>query len=143
MVELGTVLEQGITPEDLVLLLEADGRSRGEVKELLANAIATLEENSLNGAGVRLQTDSDGEDLPIVDEVPDGLIELPAAAAKYERSRTTLHSWIRQGRLQPHARLKGPARGGGYLLIPEADVLALIANPPKIGRPRKKGRLLQ
>ena len=85
--------------------------------------------------------------LPDVDEqeiiytedgVPEGLIDLPSAAQKYNCPVGTLQTWVRRGHLKTFGRLKAPARGGGYVLLLEADILDRVTAPVnKGGRPRK------
>ena len=78
------------------------------------------------------------EGLPIFDELPDGLIDVPTASKKYFRSKSTLYQWIQRGYVTVVGRLKAPARGGGYLVIPESEIAAHVAKPVnKGGRPRK------
>ena len=81
-----------------------------------------------------------GSDPDMVYDIsPLGLIDLPTAARKYDLNRTTLNSWVFRGRLQLRGRLKGPAARGGFILIREDDLVALLAMPKsKGGRPRKK-----
>ena len=70
--------------------------------------------------------------------VPRGLIDLPSAAQKYGRPISTLQAWVRRGHLATYGRLKAPARGGGYVLLLEADVIDKTNGPiKKGGRPRK------
>ena len=72
------------------------------------------------------------------DEVPEGLIDLPSAAQKYNCPVGTLQTWVKRGHLKTFGRLKAPARGGGYVLLLEADVLDRATAPlNKGGRPRK------
>ena len=64
----------------------------------------------------------DVEDLPIYDELPEGLIDLPTAAKNTGRSTGTIRMWIRNGRLVAVARLRAGAPGGGYLVVREDDL---------------------
>ena len=71
-------------------------------------------------------------------ELPPGLIDLPSAVRKYGLTSSTVHDWIRHGRIEPQGRLRAPARGGGYLVVREEDLLAYMKAPrDKGGRPRK------
>ena len=112
-----------------------------ELHEFVTTTYADAKLASHNGthaavnAGER-QQDSDG--LPIYDELPAGLIDLPAAAAKYGRSRSTLHRWLNRRYIRLAGRLRAPARGGGYLVLYEEDLRRRLAGPVnKGGRPRK------
>ena len=78
------------------------------------------------------------QELPIYTELPPGMIVLPSAARKYGCSRERVHGWVKRGVLQVHGRLKGAARGGGYLVVIEDDVKHILATiHEKGGRPRK------
>ena len=78
------------------------------------------------------------DDLPIYTELPEGLIDLPSAMRKYGCRRGRLDSWVQRGRLKVYGRLKGAARGGGYVVVSEAELTDRLATVPrKGGRPRK------
>ena len=84
-------------------------------------------------------TSTDGVDgLPIYNSIPDDLITVTDACKKYKRSVTTLRRWWRNGYIQLMGRVRGPAPGGGYLLVSVDEIEAHISNPPyKRGRPPK------
>ena len=72
----------------------------------------------------------------IYTELPPGLIDLPSAAKKYSINRGTIRHWVKRGNVPSQGRLKGAARGGGYLLIREDDLLKYMVGPrDKGGRP--------
>ena len=74
--------------------------------------------------------------VPIYDVLPDGLIDLPSAAAKHGLSRHTLKSWVKRGNIARRGRLKAKAPGGGYLVVAESELLDWINAPKdKGGRP--------
>ena len=76
------------------------------------------------------------EPEPVYDELPPGLIDLPSAAKKYGINRGTIRHWVKRGNVPSQGRLKGAARGGGYLLIREDDLLKYMVGPrDKGGRP--------
>ena len=76
--------------------------------------------------------------LPIYTELPEGLIDLPTATVRYECGRSRLHGWVQRGLLTVQGRLKGAARGGGYLLVSETDLQHILSTiSVKGGRPRK------
>ena len=78
-----------------------------------------------------------GQADAVYDELPEGLIDLPAAAERYGVNRQTIHTWIRTGRLQSKGRLRASARGGGFHLLLESDVRDCAASPrSKGGRPK-------
>ena len=74
-------------------------------------------------------------------ELPEGLIDLPSATRKYNVNPSTLHSWVKKGHVRLRGRLKGPAHGGGFLLVREEDVTAYLTAPRRKGGrpPLKKG----
>ena len=68
-------------------------------------------------------------DRAIYDELPDGLITLPEAARKYGESGVTsrqLHRWVDRERLTHMGYLRGPTPQGGYVLLVEAELAALL-----------------
>ena len=98
------------------------GTPEGEIHQLVTSIAA--EER---GRGVATA----GDDLPVYDVLPDGLIDLPSAAAKYNRSIYTIHGWIRYGRLRVVGRLRAPAARGGYLVVSESDLMRLNTDTPR------------
>ena len=81
------------------------------------------------------------EDDPdtVYDDVPAGLIDLPSARRKYNVAERTIHSWVEKGHVRLRGRLKGPAKGGGYLLVLEDELTAYLTAPRnKGGRPPQK-----
>ena len=78
------------------------------------------------------------DDLPIYTELPDGLIDLPAAMELYGCGRQRLHGWVQRGHLKVHGRLRGAARGGGYIVVSKDELEHRLQTvSPKGGRPRK------
>ena len=62
-------------------------------------------------------------------ELPPGLIDLPSAVRKHGLRSSTVHDWIRQGHVMPQGRFRAPARGGGYLVVREEDLVAYLGLP--------------
>ena len=77
------------------------------------------------------------DDVPIYTELPDGLITVPEAGRKYGISRRTIQGWLRNGKIELRGRLRGSARGGGYMLVNEEEMVAYMNAPRKMGRPAK------
>ena len=74
----------------------------------------------------------------IFDELPEGLITVPALVRQHGVKSATLNKWIKVGKLHCYGRLKGAARGGGFSVVLERAALNLIESPlNKGGRPRK------
>jgi len=69
----------------------------------------------------------------------DGLITTAEAATKYHITCARIHKWIARNKVHPSDRRQpGIGHGGMLLLIPEAEVAELVANPPqRTGRPPK------
>ncbi len=67
-------------------------------------------------------------DRVVYDAVPDGLIDLPTAAARYGVTRNALHKRRSTGSLTTYGRLKGGSPGGGSILLSESEVLKIIAD---------------
>ena len=75
----------------------------------------------------------------VYNDLPPDLIDLPTAAKKYRIRPGTLGSWMRKGNLPSRGRLKGPATGGGYLVICEEELVAYIEAPRnRGGRPPRR-----
>ena len=70
-------------------------------------------------------------------ELPDGLIDVPTAVRKYTLNRGTLRNWLNKGYVKVRGRLKGPATGGGFLVIREKELTDYMAVPRSKGRPKK------
>ena len=112
-------LRSGVTPKELQSMLE-----------LKVSVHETVHQDTL-------------PELPVDDrdtihtELPIGLIDVPSAVKKYKLRPSTIYDWLKKGHLQQHGRLKGPVRGGGFLVIRESELLAYMAAPRgKGGRPR-------
>ena len=108
----------------------AAGVSENEIVSMVATVAADAEQPELPGF--------EDPGLPIYDELPDGLIDLPEAARKYGCSNALLHRWIDRGHLKEQGRLKAPARGGGYIVVYESELKHRLAKTPQIGRPKKR-----
>ena len=76
----------------------------------------------------------DGE--TVFDELPEGMIDLPSAAIEFGISRYTLRGWVEGKHIPVRGRLRGSARGGGFLILSKDDILKLKDSPPKRGRPK-------
>ena len=133
----------GISSEtlDRVSSAIAEALTKGVGAHALHDMVSTVaaeqaaEQVELSGLFLDL---NDQEPIYTETEVPTGLIDLRAAAQKYSCPISTLQTWVRRGHLKTHGRLKAPARGGGYVLLLEVDVLDRVKAPPnKGGRPRK------
>ena len=71
-------------------------------------------------------------------ELPPGLIDLPSAIKKYRLRPRTAQNWVKFGRIKLRGRLKASARGGGYLVVCEDELVTYMTGPrDKGGRPRK------
>ena len=64
-------------------------------------------------------------------ELPEGLIDLPSASKKYGIKVGTLRQWIHVGKLPRKGRLRAPAKGGGYIVTDEAQIVYCRDNPRK------------
>ena len=79
-------------------------------------------------------------DRAVYDEVPEGLVDLPTAAARHGVTRNALHKRLASGTLQSYGRLKGRSLGGGSPLLAERELLqiidSMVLNKNRLGRPR-------
>ena len=113
-------LDSGIPGEDILDMVQTE-----------VNGNQTFHEPRLSGF-----ESYDGD--TIFTELPDGLIDIPTAAKKYQIKGATLRAWVRKGHLKLQGRLKGPTWGGGSLVVLEAALKEYISEPKdKGGRPRK------
>ena len=71
-------------------------------------------------------------------ELPPGLIDVRSASKKFGCPIGRIQNWVHRGRLMTYGRLKAPARGGGYLVVDESELVAYLSAPKaKGGRPPK------
>ena len=77
------------------------------------------------------------EERMYVGEVPEGLITIDDAANKFGLNRKTIYSWLWKGLLRERGRLRAPGKGGGKILLDEAEFQKFLDIPRKKGRPRK------
>ena len=74
----------------------------------------------------------------IFDELPEGMIDIPTAARKYDCPLGRIRNWVNRGRVKTYGRWKAPAPGGGYLFMKESDFVKYLKSPRhKGGRPKK------
>ena len=84
------------------------------------------------------------DDLPIYTELPEGLIDLASAAAKFGRSRQLLWQWVHQGRIEERGLLKQSGSTVANVLVLEDDVAACIKGklPPVANNNGTQGNLV-
>ena len=108
-------LATGVTTEEILTMLQTAVADQLPFPDLLSN-----------------------EQENIFTDLPQGLIDLPAAARKYGCPVRRFSNWIQRGHVQVYGRLRASARGGGYLVVSESELVAHMTNPPnKGGKPRK------
>ena len=109
----------------------ASGVSPSEILHMVAASSSTLAEQPQLA-----DSSSDDQECPIYTELPEGLIDLPSASKLHGVNLNTMMNWIRKNQVQVVGRLKAPARGGGYLVVSEDELLNHMASPRnKGGRP--------
>ena len=109
------------------------GVTTRDILTMLSTAVAEQETEQRSLPGFP----EEGQDF-VYDELPPGMIDLPAAAEKYAIPQSRIRTWVNRGRLPSHGRLRGGAPGGGRHIVDERDLLALLSKPlSKGGRPRK------
>ena len=111
------------------------GTPRSEIVAAVADTIAEAEARY---SGMPVLPSNNGHDYVIFDEVPEGLITLPAAANKYNLNRLTVRAWLTRGHLRQYGRLKGAAQGGGFVLLNENELLQYLNTPKGPGRRRRE-----
>ena len=77
-------------------------------------------------AGPAAQPRVSVDDLPFYNELPEGMIPLPHAARKYGLPADRLRWWVRAKRLARMGYLRGGSPQGGYVLLVEAELVALL-----------------
>ena len=126
--DIQAALDAGVPREDLLDLVNIAYLE-------MAGGTMNSQANGNGHKGLDLATND--KELPIFTELPEGLIDLPSAQKKYRCTRARFQNWILKGQITVRGRLKGPARGGGYLVFTEEDVIARLRAPKnKGGRPR-------
>ena len=75
----------------------------------------------------------------VFDELPEGLVDVVTAAENLGISDRTIRTWIRRKHIHSYGRLRGPAPGGGVVLVKECEISDHLAAPKsRGGRPRKR-----
>ena len=72
------------------------------------------------------QPKASDNDLPLYNELPEGMITLPDAARKYGASAGRIRWWIEAERIARMGYLRGGSPQGGYVLLVEAELAALL-----------------
>ncbi len=115
-----------------------EGVTQQELMSVVLTTVATYTPPML----MSLADEDKCEDLQATDtvynELPPGLLTISEAAREYDLNRWTIRNLIRKGALKTHGRLKGSAKGGGFILLSEADLRVCMSLPKdKGGRPKK------
>ena len=66
------------------------------------------------------------DDLPLYDDLPEGMITLPDAARKYGLPADRIRWWVRAERIARMGYLRGGSPQRGYVLLVEAELAALL-----------------
>ena len=123
--------------EDLQSVIDLalrSGMDEKAIARMVAERALTLNDVVRNGLAVETSPEDAGDVIYEPGELPDGLIDLPSAAKKYEIKVKTLRRWVELGKLPRRGRLRAPAAGGGYIVTVEALI------PYWRDHPRKRGR---
>ena len=111
---------------------------RAAVERAREDGLSPAEMASLITAGTETQQPTNGvhpnglgEVIYEPGELPEGLIDLPSASKKYGIKVGTLRQWIHVGKLPRKGRLRAPAKGGGYIVTDEAQIVYCRDNPRK------------
>lgn len=68
---------------------------------------------------------------------PDGLITIPEAAEKYHLTQACIRTWIGRGKLDCMSQANLGFGHGTRFVVNEEQVVKLVNNPPRPGRPPK------
>ena len=133
---MATTTEQTIdTLRDAIEAALESGTPRSKIVAAVADTIAEAEARY---SGMSVLPSNNGDNCLIFDELPVGLIDLPRAAVKYGCQVQRFRKWVDRGIIKSYGRLRAPARGGGYIVVAESELVAHLASPPnKGGRPPK------
>ncbi len=143
MVESKAKSEQTAAVKEAIRSFLESGGPEEELHQLVRFEATVLDDRSTAngahvGAGFNVNQEWADQELPVFEKLPDGLIDLPTAAKKYDIRVNTIRWWTRRGHVRVRARLRAPASGGGYLVVSESDLIGYMAAPRnKGGRPRK------
>ena len=136
MVELGKQ-----TTEDLQSVIHRavkESRDAEAVTKAITNMVA-VSLRELTTETLAANTPREDEGFVIYDELPPGLIDLPTARTKYGKALPTMAQWVRKGYVTKKGLRRGSARGGGYIVVDEDELVRYMNGPRnKGGRPRKK-----
>ena len=113
---------------DVVSLLELRGVRPEVIQELVTTATLPTPVMAPNGSK------QEEQQLSFFSE----LITLAEASRRHEVNIQTLRTWIHRGHLLVRDRVRDRVSGSGrlHIIVDEIDVLRLISDPPKTGRPR-------
>ncbi len=115
----------------VVARLLAQGADGAQIVEMVAERITTLTELASTTLAPDVRCDEDAEVMYEPGQLPDGLIDLPSAAKKYEIPVVTLRAWMRRGKIPFRGRLRGKAAGGGFLVTEKRAIQHARENPRK------------
>ena len=105
------------------------GVTTRDILTMLSTAVAEQETEQRSLPGFP----EEGQDF-VYDELPPGMIDLPAAAEKYGVPKRNIRAWVYRGRLQSYGRLRGSAPGGGFHIVSEEALEVELAKPVRRGR---------
>ena len=107
-------------------------------KDEILNIVSTANPPTITTGHAPDELNTGENDLPIYTELPDGLINLPSAAAHYGCTVQRFRRWVKMGYIKTHGRLRAGCPGGGYLVVVKEDLERRMAiTQTKGGRPRK------
>ena len=130
---LDEALSQGISKEDLMALLTERITSTSPAPPEGEREVDVQDSDTGPGV-VELRAG-----VPIYLRAPEGLITVPDAALKYALPQNTIQTWLFRGHIQQQGKVRGRARGGGFTLIDEKELLEFLEAPrDKGGRPSKQ-----
>ena len=131
-------------PLERLSTVVAEALAEGVTQQELMGVVLTTVATYTPPMQVSLDDEADCEDFQapapdtIYTELPPGFLDLPSAARKYGLNEWTLRNWVRKGHVKMQGRIKGSAKGGGFILVRDSELRLYIDTPKsKGGRPRK------
>ena len=145
MVELG---KSTLTRQDLISVIKPAmeaGKDAEAIADMVAERISDVVDLddvvTMLAEAPSADTPPDDGGVVIYDELPPGLIDLPSAAKRYDKTAGAMRMWVLRGHVAKVGLLKAPAKGGGYVVVRESDLVEYMNRPRNKGGRPKKGKL--
>ena len=120
----------------------ANGLITNEIADMVAESVEARRVENPGDMVAYLaahETPPEEEGVVIYEKLPPGLIDLPTARDRYGKNIAAMREWVKKGHVRKVGLRRAPARGGGYIVVDEGQLVAYMNCPKdKGGRPKKK-----